>query len=153
MINTVILKNQNDEYSKTFVTTSDAPLVKKRKYNLAQRRNMNGQVMARTLTPDAFKITKGRVDLYHTNQIFCMEHIQGNVDIVLPKVNKVMDWVVLWYDQDRVIDNVSHETHSRLKVYGNGTRIMGYDEPLICDLPFMSLRFTFTNITDGWIIT
>jgi hypothetical protein len=30
---------------------------------------------------------------------------------------------------------------------------MGLDEPLLCDMPFMSLRLTFLGDVDGWVIT
>lgn len=99
-----------------------------------------------------FSVSSGRVEL-HSNQIFNMEHICGNVDVVLPKVKKHMEWIVLWYNQDNTIYNVSHDSHSKIKIYGNGSRIMGLDEPMICDMPFMSLRLTYVNDIDGWIVT
>lgn len=151
MIGTVFLTDQSD-VSKTFNSSNVLELSSRRLTN-EQRSSIHSSAASKTLSTNSFKISTGRVDLYQSNQIFNLEHVPGNVDIVLPKVKNLLDWVVLWYDQDRTIFNVSYDKHSKVKIYGNGARIMGLDEAMVCDMPFMSLRLTFVNDIDGWIVT
>ena len=152
MINTMFLTEQTDTLNKQFNSLS-VPLLATKKITKADKIKVNQEIVTKTLNTDMFSITQGRVELHEANQIFCLEHVPGNVDIVLPKTKRLLDWVVLWYDQDKTIFNVSYERHSKIKLYGNGSRIMGLDEPLICDMPFMSLRLTYVNDIDGWIVT
>ena len=152
MINSMFLIDQTDDMNKKFYNLS-APKISNSKISKSDRFTINKQIIIKSVNPNAFHITKGQVKLNEKNQIYCLEHIQGNVDIVLPKADNIFDWIVLFYDQDRIVKNVSNERHSRIKLYGNGSRIMGLDEPMICDVPFMSLRLTYVNDIDGWIIT
>lgn len=151
MIGTVFLADQTD-VSKTLSSLNVLELSSKR-LTSDQRNIIHSSAASKTLCSESFKISTGRVDLYQSNQIFNLEHIPGNVDIVLPKAKNILDWIVLWYDQDRTIFNVSYDRHSKVKIYGNGARIMGLDEAMVCDMPFMSLRLTFVNNIDGWIVT
>lgn len=152
MIGTSFLIKQSDTLNKSFNSLNVSEVSAKRLTKI-QKVNLNIDVSQKTRRTESFFISTGRVELYHSNQIFNLEHIPGNVDVVLPKVKNMFDWVVLWYDQDKTIFNVSYERHSKVKIYGNGSRIMGFDEPLICDMPFMTLRLTFVNDIDGWIVT
>ena len=63
-----------------------------------------------------------------------------------------MDFVILFYEQSTSAAIVSFDKLTRIKLYGNGNRIMGLDEPLVCDMPFMSLKLVFGGDIDGWII-
>ena len=152
MINTMFLVNQISEKDKTFSSSIVSELTSK-VLEKKDKIKINTEVAHTTRNIQSFSISKGKVYLGRANQIFCLEHMQGNVDIVLPKPENILDWIVLWYDQDKTIFNVSYEKHSKIKLYGNGKKIMGFDEPLICDIPFMTLRLTFVNDIDGWIVT
>lgn len=152
MINTMFLNDQTEAFSKSFSSLS-VPILSSARLSGIDKFKIAKEISSKTLSTHQFNITDGRVDLHQANQIFNIEHVSGNVDIVLPKAKNMLDWVVLWYDQDKTIFNVSYEGHSKIKLYGNGSRIMGLDEPMICDMPFMSLRLTFVNDIDGWIVT
>lgn len=153
MINTMFLLDKEDnETNKSFNALNSYSLSSKR-LSSSNRVKVNQEIVLKTLNTESFRISEGKINLHKANEIYCLEHIPGNVDVVLPKTKRLLDWVVLWYDQDRVIFNVSHEKHSKIKIYGNGSRIMGLDEPLLCDMPFMSLRLTYVNDIDGWIVT
>lgn len=152
MLNTMFLTQQTDNLNKTFDSLSVSLLASK-KLTKENKISINKEIITKTLSTDIFSVTEGRVELHEANQIFCLEHVPGNVDIVLPKTKRLLDWVVLWYDQDKTIFNVSYEGHSKIKLYGNGSRIMGLDEPMVCDMPFMTLRLTYVNDIDGWIVT
>ena len=144
--------DQYDDKHKTFSHLNVAEHANKR-LTLTNRFKMVKDLSNKTASLLKFDIEKRKAYLTKSNEIFHLTHVPGNVDLVLPKVEKINDWVVLFYDQDQSIFNVFNETHSKIKVYGNGERIMGYDEPMICDIPFMSLRLTYVNKPDGWIIT
>lgn len=152
MINTILLNKQNDHSaSKSFVQYDDSVYLNK-KYNVNQYKQFKYDTVVKSFVSNSFRFTSGKVELLFSNHMYWLEHIPGNVDIVLPKVKNLMDWVVFWYDQDQTIEGVSHDTHSKLKIYGNGSRIMGFDETLTCDVPFMALKLVFVNEQDGWII-
>ena len=159
MIRTTLMTDR-DEYGKGF---SHLDIFQKSSKRLTAK---NRFFMVRDLTSKTrnlhdFNPASDKVHLYETNEIYHLVHILSrpsnkradNVDIVLPKVKNITDWVVLFYDQDQSIYSVFDDNFSKIKLYGNGSRIMGYDEPLICDVPFMSLRLTYVNDVDGWIIT
>lgn len=152
MINTVFLSDQSLE-SKSFVRPYSIMKTASEKISFNDRQKIFNEVTYDNKVFKNFVISLGKVYLNNANEIYSLEHIPGNADIVLPKANRILDWVVLWYDQDRAIANVSFERHSKLKIYGNGARIMGYDEPLVCDMPFMSLRLTYLSDSEGWVVT
>lgn len=148
----MFLSNQTDSLNKEFsrLNVTDTYL---NKTSGVQRHQMFTDITKKTLHTIPFKFTDGNVELGQCDYIYDLNHIPGNVDIVLPKVKNIMNWVVLWYEQQKTVYNVSYDNHSKIKIYGNGSRIMGLNEPLVCDMPFMSLRLTFVNDIDGWIVT
>ena len=152
MIRTTLMIDRYAGTHKTFSHMNVAEKANKR-LSLKDRFTMVKDLNCKTGSLKYFDATKNKVYLDKPNEIFHLNHVIGNVDIVLPKPEKFTDWVLLFYDQDQSIFNIAHETHSKIKIYGNGERIMGYDEPMICDIPFMSLRLTYVNKPDGWIIT
>ena len=152
MIRTTLMVDQYDNIHKTFSHLNVAEKANKR-LSLKDRFTMVKDLNKKTGSLYYFDVTKNKVHLNKPNEIFHLNHVVGNVDIVMPKPTKISDWVVLFYDQDQSIFNIFNENHSKIKIYGNGERVMGYDEPLICDIPFMSLRLTYVNKVDGWIIT
>jgi hypothetical protein len=100
-----------------------------------------------------FLFSNGDVQLREANQIYVLEHIPVTADLILPKPGKLMDWVLFIHDQGDLIDRMTIDKYTKITLRGNGKRIMGYDEPLICDMPFMSLRLTFLNEIEGWVVT
>ena len=152
MIRTTLMIDQYDDRYKTFSHLDIAKKSSKR-LTFVNRFNMVRDLSSKTKSLVRFDVPNEQSYLTKTNEIFHLTHVVGNVNLLLPKASQINDWVVLFYDQDQVLGEVETEAHSRIKVYGNGERIMGYDEPLVCDVPFMSLRLTYVNKIDGWIIT
>ena len=152
MIRTTLMVDQYEDHYKTFSHLDIAKKSSKR-LTLPNRFNMVRDLSSKTMSLVRFDVPNTQSHLVKANEIFHLTHVVGNVNLVLPKASQINDWVVLFYDQDQVLRDVETEAHSRIKVYGNGERIMGYDEPMICDIPFMSLRLTYVNKIDGWIIT
>jgi hypothetical protein len=152
MIRTTLMVDQYEDRHKTFSHLDIAKKSSKR-LTLANRFNMVRDLSSKTGSLFRFDVPNTQSHLVKPNEIFHLTHVVGNVNLVLPRASKMNDWIVLFYDQDQVLRDVETEAHSLIKVYGNGERIMGYDEPLVCDVPFMSLRLTYVNKIDGWIIT
>lgn len=151
MIQTVFL-NQQEEGIKFFNSRNLFDLTEKR-LNKNNRIKIARNVIKKTNSINMFFFSDGSVELSKCNEIYCLEHIPYNTDMILPKTPRLMDWILLYYEQTTVAVNVSHERITRIKLRGNGNRIMGLDEPLVCDMPFMSLRLTFLGDIDGWVVT
>lgn len=81
------------------------------------------------------------------NQIFYLPH--DKYDFLLPKNPNHGDWVVFWRDPM----SVSWDNFAPVRIWGNGSRIMQCDEPLICDIPFLSIRLNYINPDYGWVLT
>lgn len=151
MIRTVFL-NQEGEGVKRFNSFNVFDITKKR-FDVSKRIKQAYDVSNKTRHINMFFFTDGSVELKNCNFIYCLEHIPYNTDMLLPKNPKLLDWVLLHYEQTTVADVVSFERVTKIKLRGNGQRIMGLDEPLNCDIPFMSLRLTFLGDIDGWVVT
>lgn len=148
----MFLSQQTDEYNKTFEsynTSSVAASVMKP----IERLQVVSEVANKTRRIPVLSENKGYYRLPKCNEIYNLHHIPGNVDVILPKPQVYLDWIVLWYHQDQTIFQVSFEKHSCLKLYSNGERVMGLNEPMICDIPFMSLRLTYVGPVQGWVVT
>lgn len=100
-----------------------------------------------------FYFSNGQVELKFLDNVYCLEHIPVNTDLILPKDPKTANWVLLYYNQTDIIYRVSYDKKTPIKIRGNGRRIMGLDEPLLCDLPFMSLKLTYLDNNTGWVVT
>lgn len=115
-----------------------------------------GEISQTTRRTIGYRVSSGNVYLPFTNRLYCIEHLPYHSDIVLPKALNILDWVVLFYEQTTLALNVSREYGQRqtFKLYSTDKqRIMGLDEPLNCDMPFMSLRLTFLGDIDGWAVS
>lgn len=151
MFNTRFLNKEGDGW-KNFNSSNAFELSSKRiDYNL--RRNTVLDISRKTTSVQLFSFSSGRVDLHYTNQLYCLEHMPENTDLVLPKNPNLHDWIVLFYEQTTLAVDVSFDRLTKIKIRGNGKRIMGLDEPLLCDMPFMSLRLTFIGDIDGWVVS
>jgi len=100
-------------------------------------------------------ISKGATYLPLTNEIYYLEFLpSANIEIILPKPNKMLDWVVLCLGTTESFSEINLDNNPKIKVRSMGREhIMGFNEPLLCDLPFMSLRLTYTDHSNGWVIT
>jgi hypothetical protein len=152
MINTVFLEKEEFEY-KNFKIIKPEYSLKQQIISSKHRMfcdliNMNMRVGCKN-----FYFSDGSVYLKESNQFYNMEHIVHKTDLILPKDIHINDWIVLLYEQQTTAKLVSYEKITPIKIYGNGRRIMGLDEPLICDMPFMSLRLTFLGDIEGWVVT
>lgn len=150
MFKTVFLSDEGD-YHKTFNSRNVKSLTEK-KFNNAQRFRLINDISQKSFGCQNFYFSDGSVYLKDVNQIYCIEHLADKTDLVLPKDPKMFDWVLLYYDQTNVVFDVSNENRAKIKLYGNGNRIMGFDEPLHCDMEFLSLRLTFIDLIEGWVI-
>lgn len=152
MIKTSFLLEQKEDLNKSFSPLSVNSLSSKRLDN-ENRLRMHKEIAYKVFDMDAFDLSEGMITIKKPNSIISLQYIEGNIDVVLPEASKLFDWVLLLYDQDNLIYNVSIFNKSKIKIHGNGKRIMGLDEPMICDMAFMSLRLTYVNDIDGWIVT
>jgi hypothetical protein len=100
-----------------------------------------------------FSIEKGGIVLPKPNEIYFVEHLPYNSDLILPRDIQLNDWVVISFESIDVALSISAEKITKIKIRGNGRRIMGLDEHLVCDMPFHSLRLTFLGDVDGWVVT
>lgn len=153
MLKTVLLTNENAEfkdYSQLNVEYLNHEKFLKTKQRIFHDIMIKKQ--GRVHCPN-FYFTKNEIFLQKPNEVYSIEYIPYRTDIVLPKKIQLLDWVVLFYEQTTSMLSVSQEALAKIKIFGNGQRIMGLDEPLFCDLPFMSLRLTFLGDIDGWVVT
>lgn len=146
MFNTVFLKDE-DDFSKAY------------KSKTITTQKINKKYLASSIVDSAlnwrfdyFSFSSGRVELHKTNFIYFLEYMPEKSDIVLPKNPNLMDWVLLCYSSSDMAFNLNFDRITQMKIYGNKNRIMGFDEPLTCDMQFSSLRFSFAGDIDGWII-
>ena len=126
------------------------PLIRRKVFNDITSGGFNSKT---AVGIQMFSFSNGSVELKKTNELYCLEHLPLSTDLLLPKNPKLMDWVVLFYEQTTILDNVSHDRLTKIKIRGNGQRIMGLDEHLLCDMPFMSLRLVFLGDIDGWVVS
>jgi len=151
-MNTALLISHDDDNNKGFLKFKHQRELKPPRDLFTKEDDIFNKVgLVQGFTHD-FDSENNHVEIASLNCTYNISHYTGNVDLVLPKPSTPFDWVGLWFHQDDIISKVRWETQCNLKIYGNGNRIMGYDEPMICDIPFASLRLTFVNPLDGWII-
>ena len=151
---TALLLDQ-DENSKTYVKINPLDFSN---FQLQDKKILNTISDIQTLRAPGslikywFTFSDGSVELLETNFFYCLEYLKLSKDIILPKKPKMYDWVVLFYDQVEMALSIELGANDKLKIYGNGNRIMGYDEPLICDMQFSHLKLMFIDDMNGWII-
>lgn len=151
MFRTQFLVNE-DEGWKDFSSNNTFQLSSKR-IDLQLRKQTLAEIHQRTTSVQMFSFSSGAVELKYPNTLYCLEHLPANTDLLLPKSPNLQDWVVLFYEQTTLATKVSREKLTKIKIRGNGKRIMGLDEHLVCDMPFMSLRLTFLGDMDGWVVS
>jgi hypothetical protein len=151
MLRTVFLKEE--ELGIKVFNSLNVFNLTKNKLKTKERIKIASEISVMSRRVDMFLFNDGSVELKKCNQIYCLEHIPYNTDMLLPKKPNLMDWVLLYYEQTTAALDVSYEKITRIKLRGNGNRIMGLDEHLVCDMPFMSLRLTFLGDVDGWVVT
>jgi hypothetical protein len=118
-----------------------------------QAKNQKSEINFSTWFRNAYvSFSNGALELIDKNYIYCLEYMPESKDIILPKNPFPMDWVVLYYDLMNGVD-LSSQRVAKLNIYGNGKRIMGFDEPLKCDMQFLSLKLTFVEEQSGWVVT
>lgn len=150
MIKTTFLTNEDYNF-KEFRSISSSYAQNEKFYDFKQK--FFTEVFEKTRQIDLFYIKKGEVFLRKVNQIYCLDYLPYNADIVLPKPENIHDWVVLHYEQTTSSTVLSLERKGAIKIRGGGKRIMGLDEHLVCDMQFLSLRLTFLGDVDGWVVT
>lgn len=77
-----------------------------------------------------------------------------DTEYALPANPNPTDTVLFFIDPmitDNMV-NITFDGFPKVKIYRNGSRIMGMEENLVCDAPFYSLRLTFYTPDEGWII-
>jgi hypothetical protein len=152
MFKTTLLKKEDYNY-KDF-SSIDPDYKKQNKFNKAKLRLVSDvQKMNGFISCPNFYFTDGSVYLKEPNTVYSLEYIPYNTNLILPKNIQLFDWIGLFYEQTTALTKLSHEALTKINIRGNGNRIMGLDEPLYCDMPFISLRLTFLGDVDGWVIT
>lgn len=150
MIKTTFLTNEGNNFKEFKLIKPE--YYSKNKFNNFKNKFIN-DVFTSNLNFNLFHIERGEIFLKQTNQIYCLDFIPYSSDIILPKHIQLNDWIILYYEQTTSATCVSNDKITKIKIHGNGHRIMGFDEPLLCDMPFMTLRMTFLGDIDGWVVT
>lgn len=151
MIQTTFLIDEQDG-SKKF-NSLNVYNITKSAFNYTNRKIQYNNILSKTRGCQDFSFNKGETFLKKSNEIYYIDYTDINADLVLPRSPSALDWILLIYEPHILGRDLTIDDIGKIKIYGNGSRIMGLDEPLICDMKFMSLRLTFINPTDGWIIT
>jgi len=154
MIKTLLINDQTDSYVE-FKNNIFLPSTYK-KINYNEKFRIVGNILSSTNRIKMFKVSNGDVLLKHLNHIYCLEYMPVNCDIILPDNPKRLDWVVLHYEPGTIADfkyNEIKKDFQKFVIRSKKERIMGLDENLYCDMPFVSLRFTYIDKQDGWVIT
>lgn len=154
MLNTVLLVGEQ-EHSRDYSASPVKNVLKEKNIITPQMEFKTTIEQAeRARNHESFRFSDGKVFLERTNDIYWLEHLKDTRDIVLPKNPKFLDWVTLYHEQHTIALYLT-KTNKRgnIKIYGEGSRIMGYDEPLVCDMDFLSLKFIYVNDIEGWVIT
>lgn len=75
-------------------------------------------------------------------------------EIILPEPSARYNWVVFEHGMSDLV-RFGEEDFSPIVIrcIKNKHKIMGSYEPLICDIPFASLRLTYLDDTVGWVLT
>lgn len=155
MIKTMFLTDQTDNYLE-FKNATVLPATYK-KLNFQDKFTVVRDILDNTNKIKMFDVSSGDVYLKHSNSIYCMEYMPHNCDIVLPANPKRLDWVVLHYEPGTVAGKFKindMKTHvQKWVIRAKKERIMGLDENLVCDMPFIALRLTYIDKEDGWVVT
>jgi hypothetical protein len=148
MLNTVILSGEN-ENSKTL-----SQKILRYTPDKLDRKAVNFDALIRQhfIPADYFSFSAGRYQLPYLNQTYYMEYLPEKADLVLPKPQNTNDWVILQYFQSDILENDTISRAPNIKILGNGSRIMGFDESLDCDMVFLSLKLVYIDEALGWII-
>ena len=96
MIKTTFLTKE-DDHSKEFRSLS-LSYAQNEKFSDFRQKFLS-EIFTKTRQIDLFSIKKGEVFLKNTNQIYCLDYLPYNSDIILPKPETLHDWIVLYYDQ------------------------------------------------------
>lgn len=154
MLHTTFLDKIDRDFASRTFTSRNVINLAETKLNPHRYSSINSNVVGAAIEGRfrPFEFTKGGVELKETNFIYDMELLPERTDLVLPKNPNLNDWVLLWYNQDTISNNFYNEVKQNIKIYGNGRRIMGYDEPLLCDVAFLTLRLTFIGNIEGWVV-
>lgn len=151
MIKTTLLTQENDcykTYEHNIIQNITGKFIKPE-----IRKKMIPELMTKTRRNKMFWFVNGDVELQHPNEIYCIDHVPYNTDLILPKNPLPADWVVLYYEQTTMTVNVSKDAVTKINIRGNRERIMGLDESLVCDIAFSALRFTYLDKQNGWVLT
>ena len=154
MFNTVLLVGEN-EFSRDYSASPVKSIIREKRV-LTPKMQLKTIVEenSRTRGHTTFRFSDGKVFLDQANEIYWIEHLKDTRDIVLPKKPKFLDWVTLYHEQHTIALHLTkNNKRGNIKIYGEGSRIMGYDEPLVCDMDFLSLKFIYVNDIEGWVIT
>jgi len=151
MYTTSVLRNDLDHHKEFMWSKYNADKVLSRNNQNKVGKQITGK-MRYAGCIDAI-ISKGAVHLPLANEIYTLEALtKTSYDLVLPNNPKFLDWIVLSILTDDVITSVDFDQFPLIRIKSK-ENIMSHNEDLICDVPFMSLRLTYTGVTDGWVIT
>lgn len=70
----------------------------------------------------------------------------------LPKAKNFNNWITLINDLPSTI-LINYDDWKSITIKAEGQKIMGSYEPLVCDIPFYTLRLSYIDHTTGWVIT
>lgn len=95
----------------------------------------------------------GMKEVLQLNVINTLDYDIDYQELYIPPPSKIGDWVCLMYKYGSGIMKLSLGCTRPLKlVPHNKNYIMGMKEPLNCDIDFITLKLTYINHSDGWVI-
>ena len=149
---TTTLLTEEDHQSKTY-STGNLVNWSSRVLSPAQKKQVRDETLVLGRFNPKFDIVAGQVHLRQTKVIYYLDYLKDSRHIVLPKNPEFLDWIGMYPEQNAACLDLTNYEKQNLTVYGNGCRIMGFDEPLIWDIECLSLKLTFTGDRNGWVIT
>jgi hypothetical protein len=115
-------------------------------------KKIHNEITKKTFHSNFFSFSQGNVYLNQLDHVYILEFMPHSSDIILPKNPKTSNWIVLFYSQLDIIHNISYDKKTPILLRGNGQKIMGLNEPLLCDIPFVSLKLVYLDNFSGWVI-
>jgi|OM-RGC.v1.024422813 hypothetical protein len=100
-----------------------------------------------------FSIDRGMVDLDDVNYLYNLDYIPHSSDLRLPENPVPGNWVSLYYNQEDMALSINFDEQTKIKIHGRGENIMGYSEPLVCDVQFSCIKLTYVDKQNGWVLT
>lgn len=144
---TAILTNFSDEKSSfAYISSVKKEYIKKLDIAVGQKAYFNGV---------DFGTAEINSKLSNLNTTYKIDfNISLTREYCLPKAQNFNNWIVFEHQFGaNIVNNLNFDNYSPITIRSETQKIMGTYEPLICDVPFYSLRLSYIDHNVGWVIT